>query len=72
LIPLQDGVEVGGFGFGENVMRSRLVPILYGLGIALLVLSLVVDIFVKSEALYLGVSLAGAVLCSIAAFFIAE
>jgi hypothetical protein len=53
-------------------MRSRLVPILYGLGIALLFLSLVVDIFVKSEAVYLGVSLAGAVLCSIAAFFIAE
>ena len=53
-------------------MRYRLVPCLYGLGIVVLVLSLVVDFFVKSEVVFLGITLAGVGLCGIAAYFMSE
>jgi FtsH-binding integral membrane protein len=54
------------------VMRFRLVPSLYALGIVVIVLSLVVDTFVKSEAVYLAITLVGVSLCGIAAYFTSE
>jgi hypothetical protein len=54
------------------VMRYWLVPSLYGLGIVVLLLSLVVGTFVKSEAAYLGITLVGFGLCGIAAYLISE
>lgn len=53
-------------------MSTRLVIGLYALGIILLVLSLVAGIFVKSEAVYLGIALVGFALCGVAAFYVSE
>jgi hypothetical protein len=57
---------------GEDVVRSWHVPSLYGLGIFVLVLSLVVGIFVSSDAAFLATALAGVGMCGIAAYFISE